>query len=64
MDTESTLTLIFLIVFIFYAIYSAFLIYHWHAFGLKKRVNTLSTIIYLVGSGSLLLVMALTLFFF
>ncbi len=59
LDAQSVLLLIWLFVFLFYVFYSAFLIYHWHAYGLKKRLNRLSTIVYLAGSGIMLLVMAL-----
>ena len=62
MDQVTVLSLIFLLVFLFYTIYSSFLIYHWYAYGYTKRINRTVTLIYLLGSGVLLFVMALGIF--
>lgn len=61
-DQRAFLSLAFLIIFLFYTVYSGFFIYHWHAFGIKKSINTMSTLIYLIGSGLLILAMALSIF--
>lgn len=62
LDTTAALSLIFLVVFLFYTIYSGFLIYHWYAFGYTKRINRMVTLTYLLGSGVLLFIMALAIF--
>ena len=60
LDLTSFLALVFLIVFLVFLIYSIFLIFHWHAYGMRKTTNTLATIIYLAGSGLIVLVMVLS----
>lgn len=57
MDIERIITLIFLVAFLFFVVYSVFLVYHWHAFGLKRRVNTWATYIYLIGGVILFAIM-------
>lgn len=60
LSIQEFLLLVFLVVFLFYAIYSGFLIYHWHSFGYTKKTNSLATLTYLIGSGVLIFVMAIS----
>lgn len=41
--------LVFFVALLVATIHSCFLVYHWHAYGEHKRINSSATLIYLVG---------------
>ena len=53
--------LVFYLLALVFAIFTAFLVYHWYAYGTDRKISNLSLIIYLLGSLPFFLIMMLSL---
>jgi len=63
-DVHTIMQLVFGIIAIFYIIFSIILHYHWESYSMSKKITRLTYTYYFIGSGLILLLLALIAFVF